>query len=246
MAKSGEVYVRMVDDFGTQSASINAEMPGWPNVLDLLQFGVICVDPVGVVSFINRFASEIISNADGLAIDRGRLVAATAAETASLTKLIAEATEFHENGETGSMRAMQVSRTSTSRPYLVFVTSVSESASQRRGAVVSCYEPDRELDTDGDTLIQLYGLTHAETALALELLRGHRLDQVAKRLSLSMNTVRSHLKRVFQKTETHSQASLIRLLLTGSSMVRSKNGAMAATTVRGSLDHKFGVQDSPQ
>ena len=209
-----------------QSASTNAEMPGWPNVLDLLQFGVICVDPVGVVRFINRSASEIMSDADGIAIDRGRLVAATVAETASLTKLIAEAAELPGNGETGSMRAMRLSRPSMSTPFSVFVSScdsLSDSANQRRGAVVFCYDPDRELVTDGDALIQLYALTRMETALTLELLRGLRLDQAAERLSVSMNTVRSHLQHVFYKTDTHSQASLLRLFLPGSNIVRSDN-----------------------
>ncbi len=148
---------------------------------------------------------------------------------------------------------MRLSRPSMSTPFLISVASasvspynsLSESASQR-GAVVFCHDPDREVETDEDTLIELYGLTHAETAVTLELQRGQRLAQIAERLLLSINTVRSHLKRVFQKTETHSQASLIRLLLMGSSMVRSNSGARAATTVRGSLDHIFGVQDSPQ
>ena len=48
--------------------STNAEVPGGLNVLDLLQFGVICTDPLGAVHFINRSASEIMIEADGLAI----------------------------------------------------------------------------------------------------------------------------------------------------------------------------------
>ncbi len=58
-----------------------------------------------------------------------------------------------------------------------------------------------------------YGFTPAETALVLVLLQGLDLGQAARRLSMSLNTARYHLKHVFQKTDTNRQAELIRLVL---------------------------------
>jgi DNA-binding CsgD family transcriptional regulator len=59
-----------------------------------------------------------------------------------------------------------------------------------------------------------FGLTAREATIATLICLGYGPSQLAKRLSLSTNTVRSHLKRVFFKTQTHRQADLVRLLLT--------------------------------
>ena len=44
--------------------------------------------------------------------------------------------------------------------------------------------------------------------------RGADLKQVSEELSVSVDTVRTHLKHVFDKTGTHRQAELVRTLLT--------------------------------
>jgi DNA-binding CsgD family transcriptional regulator len=40
------------------------------------------------------------------------------------------------------------------------------------------------------------------------------LQSVADKMSVSISTVRIHLQRAFDKTATHRQAELVRLLLT--------------------------------
>jgi DNA-binding CsgD family transcriptional regulator len=61
-------------------------------------------------------------------------------------------------------------------------------------------------------LAKLYGLTPCEAKLTLEILCGRTLDQAAARLSISMNTARTHLKHVFHKTGTNRQSELLRLV----------------------------------
>ncbi|MGK6315737.1 LuxR C-terminal-related transcriptional regulator [Neorhizobium sp. DT-125] len=63
------------------------------------------------------------------------------------------------------------------------------------------------------TLQRLYRLTKAEAAVAVRITRGDGLQSVADALSLSLSTVRTHQQRVFEKTGTHRQAELVRLLL---------------------------------
>ncbi len=62
------------------------------------------------------------------------------------------------------------------------------------------------------TLMALFGLTPAEAELALALQSGETLPRYADRHGRSLNTVKTHMKAVFAKTETHRQADLIRLL----------------------------------
>ena len=59
---------------------------------------------------------------------------------------------------------------------------------------------------------QIFGLTPAESRLASLLAIGHSIDDVAKRLCISRETARNHLKAVFSKTGTHRQAELVSLI----------------------------------
>jgi DNA-binding CsgD family transcriptional regulator len=58
-------------------------------------------------------------------------------------------------------------------------------------------------------------LTAAEAEVAFHLHAGSPLAVVAAQLSISVATVRSHLKRVFMKCNVNSQAKLVRLLSIG-------------------------------
>jgi len=65
-----------------------------------------------------------------------------------------------------------------------------------------------------EALRNSFGLTEREATIAKLICLGYAPAKLAGRLSLSTNTVRSHLKRIFSKTRTHRQADLVRLLLT--------------------------------
>ena len=58
-------------------------------------------------------------------------------------------------------------------------------------------------------------LTERELQIAHGLLNGGRISSIAENLGLSKETVRHHLKSIFQKFEVHSQDELIHFLKTG-------------------------------
>ncbi|WFU18469.1 helix-turn-helix transcriptional regulator [Bradyrhizobium sp. CB3481] len=62
------------------------------------------------------------------------------------------------------------------------------------------------------TLQCVFGLTAAETQLALELARGRNLLDIARARRLSRTTIRSQLGALFVKTQTRRQADLVALL----------------------------------
>lgn len=64
-----------------------------------------------------------------------------------------------------------------------------------------------------ERLRQRYGLTKAETDVALEIIKGDGRTAAAARLSIAPATVRAHLSRIFEKTGVHRQAELVRLLI---------------------------------
>jgi DNA-binding CsgD family transcriptional regulator len=57
-----------------------------------------------------------------------------------------------------------------------------------------------------------YGLTRSEATLVVSLLSGATLQSSALRQKIAVPTARTHLAHVFQKTDTHSQSELMRLL----------------------------------
>jgi DNA-binding CsgD family transcriptional regulator len=70
-------------------------------------------------------------------------------------------------------------------------------------------DPSKSHQIDSELLIQQFGLTTAEASLAAELAAGANLAEVADVRSVSIETVRSLLKRAMAKTSTHSQGQLI-------------------------------------
>lgn len=59
----------------------------------------------------------------------------------------------------------------------------------------------------------LYRITQAEAKVAQTLVQGGSVTDLAKGLGLSEATVRTHLRRLFEKTQTSRQSELLRLLL---------------------------------
>ncbi|MFW2830515.1 helix-turn-helix transcriptional regulator [Sphingomonas sp. ID0503] len=64
-------------------------------------------------------------------------------------------------------------------------------------------------------LCESYELTAQEARLALALAAGRSVVEAAEALSLSLESARTYLKRIFAKTGTHGQVDLVRLILTG-------------------------------
>jgi DNA-binding CsgD family transcriptional regulator len=54
-----------------------------------------------------------------------------------------------------------------------------------------------------------FGLTTAEARLVLRLMMGDSLQCAANALGIKYETVRTHLKSIFQKTGTRRQAELV-------------------------------------
>jgi DNA-binding CsgD family transcriptional regulator/ketosteroid isomerase-like protein len=59
----------------------------------------------------------------------------------------------------------------------------------------------------------IYGISAAQAELAMLVVKGHELSVAAEMLGVSINTVRTHLQRMFERTGTHSQSALVGLLL---------------------------------
>lgn len=80
-----------------------------------------------------------------------------------------------------------------------------------RAAVVMT-DLGRRPDPPEEVLRSVFGLTVMQAKLARLVAAGLSLETIGDRLGIAQHTVRSHLKQVFAKTETHRQAELAAML----------------------------------
>ncbi len=59
----------------------------------------------------------------------------------------------------------------------------------------------------------VYGLSDAQFRTASLIAEGHALPRIAQDMGISVNTVRTHLTRLYEKTGVNAQTALVRLLL---------------------------------
>jgi len=203
------VFLRLADLRSQQAAHLAM----W----DQLPFGVALLDGAGKLLWTNREAADILARADGLAIQNKRLCAANSAENAELERLMAVAVATRLGRATQAAGVLSVSRPSLARSFaLLAAPIVAERVSLHEpAAVVFITDPERKPETPVQLLRRLYGLTGREAALAGLLLHGSDLKNAAGQLGMSMNTARTHLRLIFEKTDTHRQSELMHLLLRG-------------------------------
>jgi DNA-binding CsgD family transcriptional regulator len=194
------------------------------DALDRLLVGVILVDSEGQVLFANQAAMKIVNQRDGLSISREGLTAGRSNEHAVLRQLIcgASATSKGNGVHPGGM--MLVSRPSLKRPFSLMVAPRPSNGfglgPAHSAAIIFVSDPDSEIELEHVVLARLFGLTPAEAKLAASLMQGKSLEESAGELSITRETARTHLKRIFDKTSTHRQGELVHLLLTAVPQVR--------------------------
>jgi DNA-binding CsgD family transcriptional regulator/PAS domain-containing protein len=207
-------------DLQARLAEQLCELAAAVEVLDGVPVGIVLLDRLGKALIVNRAASEMFASKDGLVVGPEGLTAATVEENRALRRLVAEAAGANVTSGSGSDGALAVSRLSPRRAFSVLVKRINgpeSTFSQARPAVAAfVIDPDRRVKADGDVLRCLYGFTPAECRVAAELMQGESVEEAARDLDVSLNTARTHMKHLFEKTETHRHRELVRLLLCSS------------------------------
>jgi DNA-binding CsgD family transcriptional regulator len=176
--------------------------------VDNIRHGVFVVGPAGTPIYLNRVAEDILAAGDGPSVRSGRLGIGQPTADAALHRAIANALGEHSGVRFGS--SLPCPRPGGRRAYVIHVLPFTSATSER--ALVIVVDPDRRIEPDRDLVQRVYGLTGAEVDVALRVVRGEGLRPISDEMSLSMATVKTHLQRVFHKTQTHRQAELVRLL----------------------------------
>jgi DNA-binding CsgD family transcriptional regulator len=186
--------------------------------LELMQHGAVLVAETGRPHLANRAALAILQKKDGLSLMRSELMTDRASDMRLLHRLLHEAISSPEMGEPKeSPFTVERKRAHTSLIVRVIPGPGLEcwQDEQQRTALLRLYDRDAGLVVDERTLVSLYGLTRGEASLASKLVQGKSIEDAAAELFISPHTARTHLKRIFMKTDTHRQPELVvRMLLT--------------------------------
>lgn len=179
-------------------------------LMDQIGQAIVLVSPSGRLLFVNRCARTLSEPPNPLfRIHRQQLTIAGQPVHAWVNELGARESVHHFASPRKSH-----SRTQQAREYRVMVTRLG----LRRVSdpiAIRIYEPAEDRQLSPDVLHELYRLTHAESDITVRLFAGQTLNGIAKERRISIHTVRSQVKRVFQKCQVNSQVELARFLACG-------------------------------
>lgn len=196
-------------------SDLHSEYERLRNAFDCLPNGIVLLKENGAVLIANKSAISFCSYESGLSISSHGIKISSKREHANFHRLVRNAGCVNADGlRLGGM--LRMSRRHK-RDLIIHVTPVAPESMERRGfsaaVLVVIADIGRDLSSTRQHLQPLFDLTPAEANVAILASDGHGLQHVADELGVTLSTVRIHLQRVFEKTDTHRQAELARLLL---------------------------------
>ena len=172
---------------------------------------LIEVAPDKRVLWMNASAHEQIASHPSLSISGGRLRARNRNHEASLQAAVDWASrQLHSDTPTSPLsrlaRAVILGESDNAAPLFCWVL-------VEDGKILVSFNDEQLLKRRVVVAQGIYGLTAAQTQVAQLLAQGHDPSAAAEKLGVSINTVRTHVQRMFDKTGAHTQSALVGLLL---------------------------------
>ncbi len=186
----------------------------YAQAISRLSVATLVLDESGSVLRVNPVAQGILASGDGLKLVGGRLEATYPSDNRELQRLIRAA--FAQD-TVKSADAMSVTRPSGQVNLGLVVEPIPslDWADEKGKPAALVYIRDAASKSLASEVVtkQLFNLTKAETALAMELANGLSLEEAAETLNIRRNTARAHLRSIFSKTGVRRQTELVRILL---------------------------------
>jgi DNA-binding CsgD family transcriptional regulator len=180
--------------------------------IDALEFGMLIVDSNGYILHLNSNADDLINNPDcELFVKDSHITIGKSAAKQKLAALLSEATAVPALA--GAM-VLKSNQSHTVRQMIVTPLSPASPLAgdwQKPLALVLVLEPGA-LTSPLTLLAKLYNFSPSEVRIAASIVAGHSPKECAATAGVSVNTVRTQLKSLMLKTDTHKQSELVALL----------------------------------
>lgn len=175
--------------------------------LDMLHYALIIVDEGGRIEFKNRTAAALLRDADNSLAAHGNTLSLSPREMRGrLMHAIRKACHASE------LSGLSVPRGGHDPLNWLRLVVAPLEGIKLPCAAIWAFGENAVRHMDHRLLATLFGLTPAESRLALGLLGGYTTDEYASEAGVGVATVRSQLHSIFTKTGARRQAELISLL----------------------------------
>ena len=187
--------------------------------LHLIASPVLVVDGGGRLQFANRAAEALLEARDGLRLDR-RTVSPSSRDQAKPFAEMLAALAGGPEGARASPHDIAIQRPMSDRPLLLRFAMLPRGDGGDGPRIAIFVDLAAGVAQGIERLQQALRLTRAEARLLAGLVAGESLAALSDKHRVSVNTLRVHLSRLFQKTGTHRQAELVRFALTAGGVRR--------------------------
>jgi DNA-binding CsgD family transcriptional regulator len=171
---------------------------------------MIRVDGLANISWMNNAAESALKMSEGLIVRLGRLRAVHSGDDQKLQAAIVAAAGRDQTLD-GARAAIPLVLESGSSDEVCVCWVMTEGSGS--GAVVVSINNHMLAQDYVDASARAFGLSDSQQRVAELIVAGDDLVRSADRLGISINTARTHLQRIFEKTGVRSQAALVRILL---------------------------------
>jgi DNA-binding CsgD family transcriptional regulator len=186
------------------------------DVVDTIAAGVFLVSDEGAIVRANSSAQRMLDARDVVRDDRGRLTATSAEARVPLHDAIAGAghVDLNVRGKRFAVGLVSNEGTRYVAHVLPLTAGARREARLRYAATAAVFV--HEAAADGvaplEAISQHFKLTAAELRVLAAIVDVGGVADVAAMLGVSETTVKTHLRHLFEKTDTHRQADLVKLV----------------------------------
>ncbi len=217
-------HVRRALDVAYRLSDLKAVLAVKQHLIDTLPYGVFGIAGNGNIVMKNKPGDRMLAGARAVCQVGGQLHATGHEDDGRLQRAILTALGPGLSTLERTQRsatALKIYPKGGGRPWTALVCPAPQnhrdnptrSAMTQVRAIVCISDHAPIVDLRVNQIAAAYGLTQAETLLLHALANGMSLPQIAKQTGRSVNTLKTQLRLVFEKTEQRSQNDLVRLVL---------------------------------
>jgi DNA-binding CsgD family transcriptional regulator/PAS domain-containing protein len=194
--------------------------------VDHLSTGILLTEESGRIAYMNGSAEAILKDGNALKSRGGHLVAVRPQVRDALSRALQESTAGRAPATSGQhaipLPGEEGSGLIANVLPLQWRDGRNPLAALPGAAAVIIQDPAEGAPPPVEAIGLLYGLTAAERNVLEQVAAGHTPQETADRLGVSVNTIKTHLQKIFAKTNTARQADLVRLVARSTAPLKSK------------------------
>ena len=182
------------------------------SVLDKIDTGIFVLHKTGEVMLRNRAANDILDQLDGLTLARNKSIKCSSVDdTSALSGEIDRASKTARGEGKDTQKLLQIRRRASEIPLVAVVSPLRDAEMELEkgleGALLTVIDPCRPIHLQTEVLARAYGLTKAEARVATFLVRGYTNKEIAERVTVSAETIKSQVSAIFAKCGVMNRAS---------------------------------------